>query len=191
MFIYISSSPDSYDKTDRYFDFNRKMFEQIGVSFMRCEVLDNRKSQEECKDLLQRGSIIFLSGGNTLSQIKFISDNNLTKDIREHKGIVMGLSAGALNLAEDAVCFAKKERQTTYYDGIGRVNINVEPHFNIDNKEYIRNVISPVSSNRNIYALTDESAIIIRENKVMFMGEIYHISQGVIKKVEESELYKH
>jgi hypothetical protein len=25
----------------------------------------------------------------------------------------------------------------------------------------------------------------------MFMGEIYHISQGVIKKVEESELYKH
>lgn len=50
--------------------------------------------------------------------------------IRRHKGVIIGMSAGSINLAETAICtISCKHAKQEIYHGLGCVNITVEPHF--------------------------------------------------------------
>ena len=62
----------------------------------------------------------------------------LKETIKTSKGIVIGISAGAINLGIDSLCSKDLDdgvEKTILYKGIGRIPYTIEPHFDINNLE--------------------------------------------------------
>lgn len=140
-------------------------------------------------EYISEASLIFLSGGDTYIQNEFFKKINLSEKIKSFNGLVIGQSAGAINMAFDAFNSPEEmeESEPLFFTGLGLTNINVEPHFVLDSslfdeaKLYQRNSILSESNNRDIYGQCDGSHILISDdNKAMIYGETYLISNGNI-----------
>lgn len=69
--------------------------------------------------------------------------------------VVIGISAGAINLSNTSLCSKDEEdgvEKTVTYQGIGRIDYTIEPHFNIDNKNLLQNELYPLSKELTIMA---------------------------------------
>ena len=60
------------------------------------------------------------------------------------------------------------------------INLNIYPHFDIDNKEYMDEVFE-VSKYTRIVGLPNESFIRIKDNDIDFVGKHYFIENGVME----------
>jgi len=182
--VLISSCPDGYEKTDLYKDGITKWFFNIGIEFEHIAVLDDRKTEAECIELVQNAAAIFLMGGTALLQIEFLQKNNLIFALKGFNGVIMGMSAGAINMATNSFYSADKDCGRTHiYKGIGLADVSIEPHFVIDNNALLDNDILPFSDIINIYAMCDDSAILICDNNRQYYGNIYLVTKGKIEKI--------
>ena len=104
----------------------------------------------------------------------------------------MGQSAGAINMAEH--CFNSPEEleqsEPVFFDRLGLININIEPHFVYDvtnfneNDKYQRNAIINEPYNRSRYGQCNGSYVFIDDNNIATIyGETYLITNGKIEKV--------
>ncbi len=74
--------------------------------------------------------MVWLAGGDTPTQFGYFQKYGLDTIIKKHKGVIIGMSAGSINLAETAICTLSCEHhRQEIYIGLGCVNISVEPHF--------------------------------------------------------------
>lgn len=182
--VFISSCPYGYEKTELYKDGHTAWFRNIGIEFASVDVIDDRKTETECAELINNASVIFLMGGTTLLQIEFLQKNNLVSALKQFNGVIMGLSAGAINMAVNSFYSADEDCGKTHiYKGVGLADVSVEPHFSIENKELLDNDILPFSEIIDIYAMCDDSAIFIRDGKRQYYGNIYLVSKGKIEKI--------
>lgn len=60
--------------------------------------------KEDAQTILQNASAIFLLGGDTLKQNEFLIDYELTDLIKKSTAVVMGASAGAINMSAKWLC---------------------------------------------------------------------------------------
>lgn len=56
------------------------------------------------KENIRNASVVFLMGGMTPVQFKFLKENELDEVLRKYQGCVLGLSAGAINMAKISIC---------------------------------------------------------------------------------------
>jgi peptidase E len=181
--VFITSSPNGHEKSDYYLNINKSWFDLIGISFNDYYLLDNRITKNIANEYISNSSCIFLMGGTTREQIAYIEENNFIPTLRKHRGIIIGVSAGAINLAEKSLHINNfKEPETIIYNGIGLTNKTVYPHFRIDDNEKI-NEIKKYSENFAIYGICDYSAIIEKGNETKMIGEIYKIENNNIERV--------
>lgn len=181
--VFIASCPFGHEKTDLYTGYNMNWFRKIGIEFENVAVLDDRKTETQCAELINSASVVFLCGGTTLLQIEFVKQNNLIPVLKRFGGVVMGMSAGAINMAVDSFYSADEDHgQTHIYEGIGLADISVDPHFSIDNTTLLEKELLPFSEKIDIYAMCDDSAIVVNDGTRHYLGEIYIISKGNIKK---------
>lgn len=74
--------------------------------------------------------MVWLAGGDTPTQFGYFQKYGLDAIIKKHKGVIIGMSAGSINLAETVICTLSCEHhRQEIYKGLGCVNISVEPHF--------------------------------------------------------------
>jgi peptidase E len=180
---FISSSPSGFEKSDFYFNINIRWFNRIGVEFDNYYLLDNRTKNNKAKDYIKQSSCIFLMGGNTEEQIKYIRESNYLELLPKHEGIIMGISAGAINLASKSLFFGySKGQETNISNGVGITEKTIFPHFRINDEEKI-NELKKFSNNFTIYGMCDYSAIIERKNEVKMVGEIYKINNSIVEKI--------
>ena len=109
LLVFVSSNPSAHEETDYYVNVNTGWFRNIGIEFERVDILDDRKTEDECTGLIANASAIFLCGGATLLQIKFLEDYNLSPFLRGFHGAVMGVSAGAINMSVNSLYTAGKD----------------------------------------------------------------------------------
>lgn len=182
--VFIASCPSGHEKTDLYTRGHVNWFRKVGIVFEKVDVLDNRKTARECAQLIKDASAIFLCGGTALLQIEFIRQNKLIPLLKRFDGVMMGMSAGAINMAENSFYSADDDYgQTHIYKGIGLADISVEPHFKADNITLLEKELLPFSDQIDIYAMCDDSAIIIDGDKRQYLGDIYRIRTGKIEKL--------
>ncbi|MBE5949297.1 MAG: hypothetical protein E7261_09755 [Lachnospiraceae bacterium] len=169
------------EKTDKYFRFFLAMFEECGIHFKEAYVVDGRMTAEEAQRAVSEADVIWLSGGDTPTQFNYLKNYGLDNVIKQHKGVIIGMSAGTINLAETAICtLSCGHYKQEIYKGLGCVNVSVEPHFVIDN---VSDELLELSQKYIIYGLCDESIIICTDEEIEFVGEVYKISDGIIEKL--------
>lgn len=168
--------PGDYDK-EKYIIYKDKIInwlKSIEVSFSEC-YLTGLDDELKCYDA------IFLMGGNPINQIEIINKINLKNIINKAK-VVIGVSAGAINLSKEAIYFNDYSKKIEMYDGIGLTDINVYPHFDITN-EYFVEEVKMVSRLKSLIALPNNSFIKIDDKQIEFIGDSFKIDKENIIKI--------
>ena len=180
-FAFVASEFEKiHEKTDKYFHFFLNMFEEADIHFEEAYVIDGRMSADEAQKRLAEADVIWLSGGDTPTQFRYFQEYGLDTVIKQHDGIIIGMSAGSINMAKTSICtLSCGHFKQEIYNGLACVDISVEPHF-------IRNEVSDelidLSKKYTIYGLCDESFIVCSGETIEFYGEIYKLSHGNIER---------
>lgn len=168
--------PGDYDK-EKYIIYKDKIInwlKSIEVSFSECYLTG-------LDDELKSYDVIFLMGGNPDNQIEIINNINL-KSIINNASVVIGVSAGAINLSEEAIYYNDYSNKIEMYDGIGLTNINVYPHFDINNIEFLKEV-KMVSKIKSLIALPNDSFIRINNKSIELVGDCFKVDKEKVTKI--------
>lgn len=183
-FAFVASEFEkTYEKNDSYFTFFLNMFEEKGICFKETYVVDGRMSPEQAQDAVANADVVWLSGGDTPTQFRYFQKYGLETVIKRHKGMIIGMSAGSINMAKTAVCTVScGHTKQNVYQGLGCVDISVEPHFD---RDHVSEEVLDLSNKYTIYGLCDDSMIAVTDDVVEFYGEIYKLSHGCIELIHE------
>lgn len=168
--------PGDYDN-EKYTIYKDKIiswFDNIGISFKENHLVS-------LDDELNDYDVIFLMGGNPIKQIEIINKINLRNIINKAK-VVIGVSAGAINLSNEAIYYNDYSEKIEIYNGISLTDINVYPHFDINNKEFLEEV-KMVSKIKSLIALPNESFITLDDEQIEFCGDCYKVANDNIIKI--------
>lgn len=192
--LFIASSPDDKEKIDLYAKLLFEGLKLSDISFDEYLVLDS-STVNNTEEYIDRANMIFLSGGDTYIQNEFFKRINLKEKLKKFNGLIIGQSAGAINMADDVFNSPEEmeNSEPVFFKGLGLTNINIEPHFILDDdnfdesKKYQRNAIISESNNRKIYGQCNGSHILIdNDGNATIYGETYLISNGQISLICEN-----
>lgn len=183
-FAFVASEFEKiHEKTDYYFDFFYKMFEDVGIQFEEAYVVDGRMSPKEAQEAVAKADVVWLSGGDTPTQFAYFQKYGLETVIKQHDGVIIGMSAGTLNLTRTAVCTLNCGHfKQEIYEALGCVDISVEPHFV---RSEVSDEVLELSKKYTMYGLCDDSIIVCEGESKEFYGEIYLIRDGKIEVIQE------
>ena len=116
--------------------------------------------------------IIYLSGGS-MKVLKFMLQSfGLWDILRKIEGkVIIGESAGSLMLQKTYVVFAENGLPN-YYKGLDLVDTDIFVHYEKDNRTHTSN-FNTMKIFDDVYALPNNGGLIIEENKVTKVGEVY------------------
>ena len=170
-----------HEKTDKYFRLFLDMFEGIGIHFEEAYVVDGRMSAEAAQRAVSEADVVWLSGGDTSTQFGYFQKYGLVDVLKAHDGVIIGMSAGSINMAKTAICtLSCGHHKQEIYSGLGCADISVEPHFV---REKVSEELLALSEEYTIYGLCDEGLIVCSGETVEFYGEVYRLSKGVVERV--------
>ena len=186
----IASSPNDFSQNDKFFlgceeqDGIKDVFVKLAPSIDKFKLLDERFSQAEASNLLAESDVVCLLGGNPFVQLDFLSRYRLLEPLSRFIGIVIGVSGGSINMAKTSYC-SKDETfaVSQFYKGVGLVDLTIDPHFSVDNKEQVAEALK-FSMQRAIFGVPDNSALRIEGiGGLSFIGSVYEISSGLLRRV--------
>ncbi|MFS0751652.1 Type 1 glutamine amidotransferase-like domain-containing protein [Oceanobacillus sp. 1P07AA] len=183
--VMISSNPFSYEDDGAV---ERSWLCKAGIIFDEYHLINYRVQKEDAQTIIQNASVIFLLGGNILKQNGLLMEYELSDLIKKSRAVVMGASAGAINMSAKWLCsknFGDEIRAV--YDGIGLDDFSVLSHFDLENNTaLVLSELSPLSEEMNIYASNKDCAIRTKGDKIDIFGNVYLISHSKIHKLSET-----
>lgn len=190
---YIPSGPDP---DLRFFNEKKAYYARYDLDLPVFYDLDLVHSRADLDDLLAC-SAIHLSGGNTvafLNRLRFSGMLAVLRHWAESGGILIGASAGAIlmtpTIAVDALFSG--DRPEDMKDGVALDLLPFEffPHINTK-PSYLTDLLQYSTSNpRPVVACPDGDGIIVRNGKVMCVGNPTWLSEGRVKQVEQLTLFR-
>lgn len=188
--LYMASNPENRKEIDSYASLFFEGLALSGINFSEYLILDNR-TKDNAKEYIKKANVIFLSGGDTYIENEFFKQIHLKELLKNFEGIIIGQSAGSINMAEFVYNSPEKkeESEPIYFEGLGLSNINIEPHFILDTTEfnemqlYQRKHLLEESKKRPIYALCDGSHILETNKSITVYGKAFLIKDGSIIQI--------
>ena len=171
---FIASTFSDIEKSNKYLNIMLTWFKNIGITFKESYLINDLVTQEQAKEYINKSDVVFIMGGDTLEQIKNINKYNIIPNLQKRNGITIGISAGSINMASNVAIARDIDDnipEHSFYKGIGLVDINIEPHFDLNNTFHNKDIID-ISKTNKIICLPDESFIRI-ENKIDIIGDYY------------------
>lgn len=195
-FVLIASDPSDYERNELFLQIDIEALKLSDLKFEEYLLLDGR-NKENIVSILKDSDLIFLSGGDTYKQNIFFDDLNLKEYLKNIHAVIVGISAGSINSADNVYNSPECEEDLkcpSCFKGLGLTTINIEPHFVLDdlcddNKKIQREEILKESFNRTIIALTDGAYILKNDTECNLYGESYKIKDGIITKICDNNEY--
>lgn len=186
----IICASDDYSKNDTLIDGTsdkigiRSMFNSIKEFYL----IDRRTSADDMINIIKKVDIIYLFGGNPLIQldiIKRIDYKELFKD-----KVLLGMSAGSMNLGKIGY-YSKDDDydKTFFYEGLGFTDITIDPHFDINNRKQVNEIINSSHKHR-IIGLPNDSCIVIKDNEIYYINNYFVVEDGRIEERKGDDLYE-
>ena len=194
-FLYICSSPERRDLNCRFGADVFCAFAEAGMFFSSFQVLDAYNA-DRAEELVGNSDFIVLAGGHVPTQNAFFQQIGLRKLLENYSGVVMGISAGAMNAAD--VVYAQPEEEgesgpdyERFIPGLGLTGINVLPHYQkvrdyyLDGLRLFEDITYADSYGHIFFAIPDGSYIVADEEGQVLFGEAYRICDGVLEMLTE------
>ena len=187
--VMISANPFLH-KNEEVGATERSWLDQANIMFDEYHLIDYSVQKEEAQKLIQNTSVIFLLGGNTVEQNGLLIKYELSDLIKKSRAVVMGTSAGAINMSAKWLCSkytGYKVEISSIYDGIGLDDFSVLSHFDLENNiAQIQGELSPLLEEMNVYASNKDCAVRVKGDKIDILGNVYLISHSKIQKLDET-----
>lgn len=175
--VFVSAWPGDFARNDDDSAGMYRMFLEFGLSFRRQSVIDSRMEAAQAVELAEEASCIFLMGGHPGQQLRLLRETGLDRAIRDAQGAVLGVSAGAINMAKRSL---DTKESPVPYEGLGLADITVKPHFQPE-EEPVRSALLEISAELPIFAMEDDSAIFAVGERISCLGRIYRVDRGRIQ----------
>ena len=182
--VFVSAWPADYARNDSDAAGMHGMFEECNIPFVRHYVIDNRMEASHAARLIHEASCVFLMGGHPGLQFQLIRNKGLDAAIRDAAAAVLGVSAGAINMAKRSL---DTKESPVPYDGLGLADITVKPHFELENQQVLLTLLQ-ISMEMPICAMEDDSAIFVAGSRISYTGQIHWVSKGKICPLSQGSL---
>lgn len=179
-FVFVANDPEHYDKNDIKSEVTFQSFAMSGVEFDEYILLDNR-NKSDANEILAGADFILLAGGKIPCQNNFLKEIKIKKVLKNSQALVLGVSAGAMNLCNKIFNFPEELidiNEPRIIEGLGYYNNYIVPHFDGRNMSYfceeintINEYILPFSERETLVGINNDSYIILHNNNVEFVGE--------------------
>ena len=188
--LYICSSPDRRDLNCTFGADVFQIFAQEGMAFSHYAVLDGDNFYE-AKKLVGESDLIVLAGGHVPTQNAFFHKIHLPGLLKNYDGVVLGISAGSMNMAETVYAQPEEPGESSldyqrFIPGLGLTDINILPHhqkvrdYTVDGLRIYEDIAYPDSEGRTFYVLPDGSYIYQNEQQQLLCGKGYRLRDGVM-----------
>lgn len=185
--VMISGEPSVYKDEQVNFDDVTEWtwLTQADFVFDESHFIDYRMQKEEAQRLIQNASVIFLCGGYPAQQHEFLAKYELSSVIKNSRAVIIGASAGALNMAAKWLfsndTSPKVETSMMMYQGLRCNSFAYESHAKRDYATFAEGYLFPLSEEIDVYAAEQESAIRVKDGKISIIGPVYLISHSKIQ----------
>ena len=188
-FVMVCSNPDGYDKTDEYTKIFTEAFNLDGFCIENISVIDHRFKGDLEKTIFS-ADVVFLTGGHTPTQNKYLKEIKLDEILARYNGIVIGQSAGSMNLAKTVYAPPDSPEDLTEdfqptFSGVGLTDIRIMPHMagafddNVDGKgKSTYDYCIEDSIKYPMYGIYDYGFIEIHGSKATAYGKTLLIKNG-------------
>lgn len=179
--VCIASDFYSPEITDHYWNIFYEMFQSVGIEFSEAFVVDGRMKPTEAQNMIRNADVVWLSGGDTPTEYKNLKEYDLVDILQKHDGVLIGMSAGTLNLAKTVLCAVCNghERQLIY-DGLGCVDITVLSHYDMGE---VPKEVKELSNETEIYLMTDGSYILCSDDTREYYGDIICVRNEKVRTI--------
>jgi len=185
--IFITSDPNDYKKIDRETKELIKYFKKMKIK--EFNVIDYRATKYATIKHIENADIILFMSGIPLTQMNFIKEYEIDELINGFKGVLIGISAGAMNMAFEVYWLKDEKRshpKTKVYNGLGLTDVVIDPHFDISDEARIKDFLKPKIE---ITGLPDESYIKIDKYGVKTTyGDSFIKNKKTVEKISDNHL---
>lgn len=182
-------------------DFNDSVQSSMWESFHRgsfpITVFDtwDDRTDDFSQETLHSYDVILLGGGHVPTQSEFFERIELKKKLKGYSGVIIGISAGTMNCAEEVYAFPEKEGESIdpdykrFIPGLGLTHVNVCPHYQmvkdwiLDGVRLYEDIAYPDSKGREFLVIPDGSYVVVEDGVHTLWGEGYRLADGVLTPV--------
>lgn len=184
--VFISAWPDESARNDEDAAGMHGMFAECGMAFTHVDVIDRRTEAAEVQRLICEAACVFLMGGNATQQMQLIREKQLAEPLRRYRGVLLGVSAGASNMARRALDIWESHMP---YEGLGLADITVKAHVGSVDRQLL-NTLQDISAAHRlpILAMEDDSAIFVRGGWAEWIGSIRCVNGHEIEPLTQEML---
>lgn len=191
--LFICADPNAHDFTCRIGADIFIAFANCGIRFSHYGVLDGENSRR-AGEMVKNADLIVLAGGYVPTQNAFFRSIGLRHLLRDHPGVVMGISAGSMNCAEQVYAQPEEPGESApafprFLEGLGLTRVNVLPHYQkvkdyvLDGRRLYEDITFADSMGHTFYAIPDFSYIVDNGERAVLFGEGYRVRDGVMTRL--------
>lgn len=182
--LFFASTPTTYESNDQYANLIQSSFALSGITFAENYVVDDRTTN--VAELVAKADFIYLMGGRTLVQHSFFERIQLRALLADFDGVVLGESAGAINMADHAYESREDLNETSHwFQGLGLTQYNVEPHFAESNVELLEQTLIPDSRKAPFIAIANRSYIMEKDHVATLHGNAWLFADGTYHQINQ------
>ena len=189
--LFICSDPDDHDMTCHFGADTVAAFSEAGMAFSSYHVLDGTNA-EDAGFLIENSDFIVLAGGHVPTQNAFFQEIGLADLLQDFPGVVMGISAGSMNLAEEVYVQPEEEGESDpeferFAPGLALTDVNILPHYQkvkdniLDGQRLYEDITFADSFGHTFFVLVDGSYIYQDDEGQLLCGEAYRIRDGILE----------
>lgn len=194
---FVSSHPDDAAYSDHCAYAMKEAFERVNINFMCFEILD-RRTAHKVENIMRNTDFLILGGGHVPTQNAFLNEINLAEHLRSYTGVVLGISAGSMNMADEVYAWPEEEGETSpsykrFLKGLGLTRCQILPHYymvrdmKIDGLRAFEDIAYPDSKGRRFYVLPDGSYIYSLNGVEEVRGEAYVVENEVFRQISQGD----
>lgn len=192
--LFIASSPYDRAATCEFGSHMFMAFAEAGFPFSSYQILDGYNA-EDAAELIFGSDFIILAGGHVPTQYEFFCELDLDVLLADYEGVVMGISAGSMNSAQEVYIQPEEPGEALDEDfirfapGLGLTSASICPHYQkvkdniLDGMRLFEDITYGDSMDRSFYALPDGSYIQVNEGEEILFGEAYRIHNGILEQI--------
>ena len=193
--LFICSDPERFDLTCQFGADTVSAFALAGMPFSAYHVLAGCNA-DQAEELVSQSDLIVLAGGHVPTQNAFFQDIGLRFLLEDFPGVVIGISAGSMNCADQVYIQPEEEGESSpdfdrFAPGLGLTEVNILPHYQkvrdniLDGRRLFEDITYADSYGQLFFILPDGSYFYQDEDSLLLCGESWCLHDGVLDKLQE------
>lgn len=189
--LFVASNPDDHAGTCRFGADVFCAFAEADIPFSKYTVLDAANAQS-AKKLVHSSDFIIFAGGHVPTQNAFLNAIRMRQLLSDYDGVVMGISAGSMNLADTVYVQPEEPGESSpdfvrFAPGLGLTEYQILPHYQkvkdniLDGLRLYEDITFADSMGNSFIVLPDGSYIYQDEEEQTLLGEGYRLKNGIME----------